>query len=137
VEGAGEKMARPPEIPDMHFVLVNPMIPTPTARVFRNFRAHFSAPLHFSGRRRSVAAWIADLKMYRNDLTDAAITVTPEISDVLAALGDTAGCLLHRLSGSGATCFGIYNTAEEAGTAAHVLRTQRPEWWVVKADMLK
>lgn len=136
-EGTGEKMTRLPDIDDMHFVLVNPLIPTPTAEVFKKFRGRFSTPLQFSGRRKSATARLADLKMYHNDLTEAACAVTPEIRDILAALADTAGCLLHRLSGSGATCFGVYSSRESAAAAAHALRAGHPAWWVMPANMLK
>lgn len=137
VEGVGEKVTCMPETPGMHFVLVNPLVPTPTAEVFKGFRGRNSDPLRFSSHRKSAAGWIADLKTYRNDLTDAAIAVTPEIKDVLFAIGSTTGCLLHRLSGSGATCFGIYDTAQAAQVAADMLEAHYPDWWVVKADMLK
>ncbi|MFH1157365.1 MAG: 4-(cytidine 5'-diphospho)-2-C-methyl-D-erythritol kinase [Pseudomonadota bacterium] len=136
-EGIGEKITRLPDMPDIHFVLANPMVQTPTPEVFRHFRNRFSPPLQFSGRRKTTAEWIADLRIYRNDLTDAAITVTPEIRDVLAAIGGTAGCILHRLSGSGATCFGIYGNAEAAHVAAHTLKDQYPDWWVIRANMLR
>lgn len=136
-EGIGEKLTALPDMPDLHFVLVNPLVPTPTPLVFQQFGSRFSTPLQFSGRRKSTAEWIADLKIYRNDLTDAASAITPVIRDVLAALGRTKGCLLHRLSGSGATCFGIYSTAEDSKAAARALEKSHPDWWVTAADMLK
>ncbi len=58
--------------------------------------------------------WRPALQTRGNDLTEAAIAVTPAIRDVLAAIADTENCLLARLSGSGATCFGIYAGTEEA-----------------------
>jgi 4-diphosphocytidyl-2-C-methyl-D-erythritol kinase len=136
-EGVGEKMTPLPEMPGIHFVLANPLIPTPTAEVFKKFRSRFSTPLQFSVRRKSSAAWIADLKIYHNDLTDAACAVTPAIRDVLDSLSGTTGCQLSRLAGSGATCFGIYGSAEAAKTAANDLRARHPSWWVTPADMLK
>jgi len=137
VEGIGEKVTCMPETPEMHFVLANPLVPTPTADVFRRFRSRPSDPVQFSSRRKSAAGWIADIKIYRNDLTDAAIAVTPVIKEVLFALGSTEGCLLHRLCGSGATCFGIYDTAESARAAADMLAARHPDWWVVDAAMLR
>ncbi len=136
-EGIGEKMTALTDMPELHFVLVNPMIQTPTAQVFERFGNRFSPPIQFSGRRKTAAEWIADLKIYRNDLTDAATSVTPVIRDVLMALAETSGGLLHRLSGSGATCFGIYSSKESAHAAAHVLKTRYPDWWVTTANMLK
>jgi 4-diphosphocytidyl-2-C-methyl-D-erythritol kinase len=49
---------------------------------------------------------------------------------VLAALRELAGCRLARMSGSGATCFGLFDTARSATTAARTLRTQFPAWWI-------
>ena len=136
-EGIGEKITRLPDIPDIHFVLVNPMIQTPTPEVFKHFRNRFNQPIQFSGRRKTSAEWIADLKIYNNDLTDAAIAVTPKIRDVLSALGETKNCILHRLSGTGATCYGIYSDAEAAHVAANILKDKYPDWWIIKASMLK
>ncbi len=112
------------------------MIETPTAEVFGHFQGPFSLSIVFSGRRKSTAEWLADIKVCRNDLTDAAIAVTPEIRDVLAALSATPGCQVSRMSGSGATCFGIYNNAEAAANAASMLSAHYPEWWIVPAKLL-
>jgi 4-diphosphocytidyl-2-C-methyl-D-erythritol kinase len=136
-EGVGEKMTWLQDMPPLHLVLVNPLVPTPTAEVFRRFRGPFSPTLQFSGRRKSVKEWIADLKIYRNDLHDAAIAVTPEIRSVLAALEKTPNVRLHRLSGSGATCFGIYDNENDARTAAAILSGKMPEAWVVTAKTLE
>lgn len=136
-EGIGEKITPLPEMPPMHFVLANPMVATPTPEVFRRFRAKFSPPLQFSGRRKTASEWIADLKKYRNDLLDAALEVTPKIRDVLGALQDTPNCHFARLSGSGATCFGVYDHAETAMAAVNKLKQQYPRWWVAPAALLK
>ncbi len=80
-------------------------------------------------------ALAAALKSRGNDLTEAAITVTPAIRDVLAAIGDTERCLLARLSGSGATCFGIYADAAEAEAAGRAIRAVQPGWWAVAAPV--
>lgn len=136
-EGIGEKMTPMSEMPPMHFVLANPMVATPTPEVFRRFRGKFSPPLQFSGRRKTASEWIASLKIYRNDLLDAALEVTPAIRDVLRALGDTPNCHFARLSGSGATCFGVYDHAEAAMAAVNKLKQQYPRWWVSPATLLK
>ncbi len=136
-EGIGEKTTLLQEMPPLHFVLANPMVPTPTPEVFRRFRAKFSPPLQFSGRRKTASEWIASLKIYRNDLLDAAQEVTPQIRDVLNALGETPNCHFARLSGSGATCFGIYDYPESAMAAVNKLKQQYPRWWVSPATLLK
>lgn len=136
-EGTGEKIMRLPEMPAMHFVLVNPLIQTPTPEVFARFRNRYSPPIQFSGRRKTMQEWIADLKNYRNDLTDAAMEVTPQIREVLDALNATPNCRLARLSGSGATCFGVYDTAEAAIAAVNKLKLAQPRWWVAPANLVK
>ena len=126
VEGTGELLTGIPDVPDIHFVLVNPLIPTPTAAVFKNFRSDFSVPIEMRGMS------VADLKTCRNDLTEASLVVTPVARDVLTALGDTKNCLLHRLSGSGATCFGLYDSVAAARAAAETIKKQQPDWWCVQ-----
>lgn len=135
-EGVGERVTPLQDMPALHLVLANPMVATPTPEVFRRFRARFSAPLQFSGRRKSMQEWIADLKLYRNDLTAAAVEVTPEIRGVLAALGDAPNCHFARLSGSGATCFGVFDHAHAATAAVNKLKQAHPDWWISPAGLL-
>lgn len=138
-EGVGEKMTPLPGMPDMHFILVNPLIETPTAEVFKIFRdrGRYSPAIQFMGRRKTQLEWIADLKMYHNDLTDAAIQVTPEIATILQAIDETAGCHFSRLSGSGATCFGVYDNQKSAAAAVNKLRMEHPQWWTVASNIEK
>lgn len=138
-EGIGEKMTPLPGMPDMHFVLVNPIVETPTADVFRKFRerGRFSPAIQFMGRRKTMFEWIADLKMYRNDLTEAATHISPDIVAVLHAIEQTAGCHFARLSGSGATCFGVYDNDNSAKAAVNKLRQMHPDWWIVATNITK
>ncbi len=136
-EGIGEKMTRLPEMPAMHFVLVNPLVQTPTPEVFRRYSSKFSPAIQFSGRRKTMHEWIADLKLYRNDLTDAALQVTPEIKDVLQALQETPNCHFARLSGSGATCYGVYDNQDAAIAAVNKLKQRYPRWWIAPANLLR
>jgi 4-diphosphocytidyl-2-C-methyl-D-erythritol kinase len=136
-EGIGEKMTYLPEMPPLHFVLANPMKATPTPEVFRRFRAKFSPVIQFSGRRKTAPEWIADMKIYRNDLLDAALEVTPEIRQVLEAIAATPGCHFSRLTGSGATCFGVYDNDTAAMAAVNKIKQAYPRWWVAPAKLLK
>lgn len=129
-EGVGERLTPVRGMPALHLVLVNPLIATATPAVFKNFRRDFSAPVSMQ------PVNIADLQAYRNDLTEAAMIVTPEIRAVLNEIGNTEHCLLHRLSGSGATCFGIYERAEDAAQAAASLKTKHPAWWIASAKTI-
>jgi 4-diphosphocytidyl-2-C-methyl-D-erythritol kinase len=68
--------------------------------------------------------------MDRNDLEEPAIRLQPTIATALGALRDTPGCALARMSGSGATCFGLFDTSRAAAAAARRLRSRHPTWWV-------
>jgi 4-diphosphocytidyl-2-C-methyl-D-erythritol kinase len=77
--------------------------------------------------------WLA---CQRNDLEAPAFALAPVIEHVRAALAATAGCALARMSGSGATCFGLYATSAQAEKAAHALRAAHPDWWVMATRRL-
>jgi 4-diphosphocytidyl-2-C-methyl-D-erythritol kinase len=81
----------------------------------------------------ALAGW---LSAQRNDLEPPARALCPIVSDVLAALRAEGGCLLARMSGSGATCFGLFATAQAAGAAADRLAGGEPSWWVAAAPVL-
>ena len=131
--GIGDKLDPAPALPETHVVLVNPGVPVPTPAVFKARRGDFSAPARFAEAPATAAALAARLAERRNDLTAPALTVAPVIATVLEALAATPGCLLPRLSGSGATCFALYATAAEAQAAA--ARLARPGWWVTAARL--
>ena len=75
------------------------------------------------------AGLIAWLSGQANDLEPAAISLHPAIGDALAILRTMPGCKLARMSGSGATCFGLFSAAD-AAEAAHNLHNRHPDWWV-------
>jgi 4-diphosphocytidyl-2-C-methyl-D-erythritol kinase len=77
------------------------------------------------------AGLLAWLRARRNDLEAPARRLAPAITEVIEALGGQPGCRLARMSGSGATCFGIFDDAPAAARAARTLRQTRPDWWVV------
>lgn len=141
--GIGDVLDEATELPDTHVVLVNPNVPVPTPAVFKAMAAArarngtgFSAPARFT-RAPADAADLAALLLERtNDLTAPALTVAPVIAEVLAALERSPGCLLPRLSGSGATCFGLYATAAAADSAAKAIAAAEPGWWVKPTRLL-
>ena len=71
----------------------------------------------------------------RNDLETAAMKLQPVIARVLAALRKEPGCRLARMSGSGATCFGLFSSTHAASAAARHLSAKQPRWWI-KATLL-
>jgi 4-diphosphocytidyl-2-C-methyl-D-erythritol kinase len=131
MRGIGEILTPAPILPECGMVLVNPGIPLATAAVFRaraqGGSASFSAEARLPERWATAGDMAATLRDTSNDLEAAAIGLVPAIRDVLAALSATPGCLLARMSGSGATCFGLFANAWEAEAAADGLR--EPGWW--------
>lgn len=135
--GVGEKLDEAPPLPETHVVLVNPGVLVPTPAVFKARTGGFSQPARFEHAPASVADLAALLAERRNDLTAPALAVAPVIADALAAIERTEGCLLARLSGSGATCFGLYASAEDARRAAGTIAADAPGWWVKPARLLQ
>jgi 4-diphosphocytidyl-2-C-methyl-D-erythritol kinase len=126
MEGVGEILSAAPALPACGMVLANPRLPLPTPTVFsareRGFTPRATLPAGWA----SAAAMAMDLCACRNDLESAAIGLCPPVADILAALRALPGCLLARMSGSGATCFALFPDAAQAAVAAHGL----PEaWW--------
>ena len=133
--GIGEEIASAGPLPEAYLLLVNPGIATPTPAVFKARQGGFSQSGRWEAPPKDAPALAAALMERRNDLTDAAITVTPQFRPVLDAIAKTEGCLLARLSGSGATCFGIYADADEAEAARVAIRAANPGWWAVAAPI--
>jgi 4-diphosphocytidyl-2-C-methyl-D-erythritol kinase len=124
--GIGETLAPAPRLPPFGMALVNPGLPVATASVFKTRGGGFSPAALLPDGWPSAAAMAADLARLRNDLEAPAIALAPVIGTVLRRLTDEPGCLLARMSGSGATCFGIFATPAEAAEAA---RRLDPHWW--------
>jgi len=125
--GVGETLTAAPGMPPAGMVLVNPGVALATAAVFRARGAGFSAPAELPAAWPDAAAMANDLGKLRNDLQPAAIVLCAEIEVVLSALAAVPGCLLARMSGSGATCFGLFPDPLTAKAAARALA--RPGWW--------
>jgi len=79
---------------------------------------------------------VAYLKDTSNDLEAPARVIAPEINGVLEAIADE-GALLSRMSGSGATCFGLFDSDFAATEAATAMRAQNPGWWVTATSLLR
>ncbi|MDO8289939.1 MAG: 4-(cytidine 5'-diphospho)-2-C-methyl-D-erythritol kinase [Parvibaculum sp.] len=137
--GKGELLTRLDTLPDFWLVLVNPRVAVSTAEVFKALDA---APLAEKEEGPDVpdfvdlAALVGWLIAHGNDLEAPAKTIAPAIADVLAALSATDGCKLARMSGSGATCFGLYADEASATRAAAALRVTHPDWWVAAAPRI-
>lgn len=130
VQGIGEQITPLPNLAPLHAVLVNPRVHVPTPSVFKALQIKENSPTDPLPQGLSGAAeLIAYLAAQRNDLQPPAISMAPVIADVLAALAKTDAALV-RMSGSGATCFGIYRSAGAATAASADLLKAQPKWWV-------
>jgi 4-diphosphocytidyl-2-C-methyl-D-erythritol kinase len=130
MRGIGDEV-EPLVLPRFWLVLVNPRRPLETGAVFAKLHRRDNAGLPDLPAFPKPAALFEWLRQAtRNDLEAAARSVEPTVTEVLAALERIPGCRLARMSGSGATCFGLFESASEAGEAAEGLRRVRPEWWV-------
>ena len=122
-------------LPPCALLLVNPRVPVSTAAVFAAREGAFSPPAPFAEMPLSAAALAAALGQRRNDLEAPARRLAPVIADVLAALDGATDCLLARMSGSGATCFGLFADLDQAEAAQRDIATARPDWWVAASGL--
>jgi 4-diphosphocytidyl-2-C-methyl-D-erythritol kinase len=135
--GVGEILAPLPQFPPLHVVLVNPLVPVATADIFRRLRAHDNYPLPALPdpltRPAQLGLWLAET---RNDLQPPAIKLVPAIGELIEYLSQMRGCMLARMSGSGATVFGLFGSSAQAHQAAHDLRQAHPDYWVAAAPLI-
>jgi len=135
MRGLGERIDPVPDLPGLWLVLVNPGVPLSTPAVFRVLSDRQNPPMpdllpRLDGAL-ALAAWLASL---RNDLEPPACRLEPQIASVLSALAAQPGCALARMTGSGATCFGIFATQDSRDSAARALT--RPGWFVAPTRTL-
>ncbi len=128
--GIGDGIERT-DLPELHAVLVNPGIAVSTRDVFATLREKSGTdiidwPQDF----RDADAVIDFLKIVRNDLEAPALAIAPPIAEVLSALRAAPGAKLARMSGSGATCFGLFTDQAAAASAAQSVAKSHSDWWV-------
>jgi len=128
MQGIGETLTPIPNLGQIHAVLVNPLIAVSTGVIFNAFdsfprdikpaeNAHKGSLLE-----RAIAG--------RNDLQSVAIETAPVITAVLSEISQQPECELSRMSGSGASCFGLFKTEAAASSAAKAIEMTHPKWWV-------
>lgn len=137
--GVGENL-QPLALPKVPCVLVNPRVAVATKDVFaalglrsgelRVGIADVIRAIVWPDAGASLDEWVEAFAASSNDLEEPAMRIRPVIGDVIAALNATNGAWLARMSGSGATCFAIYENTAEAGRAAEKIRRDNPTWWV-------
>lgn len=135
-DGSDVRAVAAPPVPAL---LVNPVVPCPTGPVYTRFDEQDSGPgfghtklpkFESTGK---FITWL-DQKT-RNDLEPAAISIVPQIATVLDEIHKLSGVKLARMSGSGATCFALFHSMDEARAAEENISHAYPDWWI-KASML-
>lgn len=137
MSGIGGKIVPVTGLPEFHMVLVNCRKPVSTAAVFRSLNAPevTAAPSPVSYIDISFSKLIESLAVGTNDMQEPTILLEPEINTCLESLAACDGALLTRMSGSGATCFGIFEQKGQAETAQRDLRQRHPHWWIEAATV--
>ncbi len=136
MQGVGEMLSAIPVLPPTSIVLVNPGVAVSTPDVFRARQGDLSEPADWPREPQGTAALFSALATTNNDLQTAAIELAPVIRDVLNALESDPKAQFVRMSGSGATCFALYERREDADAAAAHLQALHPAWWVRAANLL-
>lgn len=133
IGGIGDELTPAPALPKGTLVLVNPGVHLSTPAVFKahaDLEKPGSKAGSFDYSPKDLAELVAILKVRGNDLAPAALKMAPVIGDVLSALEGCSGALMARMSGSGATCFALFDNPGDAATATIKLAQDHPDWWV-------
>lgn len=139
VSGLGEVLTPVEDLPPLALVLVNPLVEVATAQVFKALavRTGLGVPSKLLPLPASARELAMILDHLTNDLAAPAKAIAPVIMRVESALVATDGCFIARMSGSGATCFGIYETMAAAEIAAASIAKAHPAWWVRAAKAIR
>lgn len=137
MSGRGETIVPGPELPSAHLVLINPHLMAATPEVFADLTQRENQPLpdlpaKFANLR-DLAEWLTQT---RNDLEQTATRLVPQIAEITAALSSIETCVFARVSGSGATVFGLFETSAHASKAVTTLGKGFPGYWIADGQML-
>lgn len=130
MSGVGDILDPVEGLPEIPVVLVNPGKHCPTPEVFRRFIGPMRMAAPLPADLTSPQSLIDFLQDQENDLTHAACEIVPEIAGAVNTLSAQKGCALSRMSGSGATVFGLFETMDQAENAVAAIANTQPKWWV-------
>ncbi len=130
MRGVGEELSPPLDLPRLAAVLINPGIALPTRDVFAAFAGASSERENLGEMPREQDTLLEFLHRHGNDLTQAAIACAPVVGEVLKALAELPSARLARMSGSGPTCFALFQSPAEAAVTARQLKAKHGNWWV-------
>ena len=133
MEGTGEDVTQLSAAPNWGVVLVNPNVGVSTPAVFNALNSKRNLPMQDVAENCVDIAWLGD---QRNDLEPPAMAMVPEVGAVVDAISAAPHCQMARMSGSGATCFGVFADIKHANAAAERLQRAHPDWWVVSTKIV-
>lgn len=141
ISGTGTLVEPVAQLPPVHVVLANPNVPVATQDVYQALGFEIGGVENVTraapppGPFRDLDHLIQYLRETRNDLEPVSASLAFEIGDCIDALFAQSGCLLARMSGSGATCFGLFAGKQDAHAAGAAIREQQPDWWVTAGTL--
>lgn len=135
-QGVGEQLTPVADFPPLAMVLANPGVAVATHAIFRALAERSNPPLQMLPVASDFSALLGWLEATRNDLERAAQTIAPQIGDTLGALR-ASGAAFSRMSGSGATCFGLFASQAAAEEAARSIARAQPAWYVEATTTLE
>lgn len=130
MRGIGENLTPAPQLPPCHIVLINPRKLCSTQTIFQSLTPPYSEQTIVPPKFSTLSAFIEFLKLQKNDMQDAACHHIAEIHEILKSLENQDQCLLSRMSGSGATCFGLFPDENTAAQAMQSLQKEYPKFWI-------
>ncbi|MEM8979427.1 MAG: 4-(cytidine 5'-diphospho)-2-C-methyl-D-erythritol kinase [Pseudomonadota bacterium] len=130
MRGIGEDIT-PVAFPELNALIVNPGVDVPTGQIFATMQDKNNSPLEDLPK----TDWLSWLARQRNDMQTAAIAHAPIIGELLEVLKCKKGVQVARMSGSGATCFALFEQFSEAEDAAQKLQERYSDWWVVASKL--
>jgi len=130
VEGIGDKLISAPDFNEVPILIINPLVNCPTAQTFMRHNGVCKNKITLPDNFASVFDLINFLKSTDNDLYAPASSLVPEIGNVINALETQGDSLLSRMTGSGASCFALYETHDKATQAKKEIEQENPDWWL-------
>lgn len=135
MEGVGEKVTPLGPLPELFILLVNPGVSVATPTVFKAMKGIAGKKILPNFEAMSSSVFLENLRGCSNDLEAGAIGLVPEIGDVLHALNRCADTEIVRMSGSGATCFALFETEAAANVAGNKIHEEYPNWWTLVSGL--
>lgn len=131
IRNLGDIIVPAPALPEIYALLIWPNCFASTPEVYKNLKLEsFSDNFNFRKSYSDVTELVIDLKETRNDLQSVSTRLFPAINEALDMLGKTPDCLFSRMSGSGSTVFGIFESAALTKNAAENISAAYPDWWI-------